>query len=271
MKKLVFVTFFVAIFGFVVAAQAAVSTFDDLSLEPNFYWNGSDGSGGFKSGSAYFYNSYNSSYESWEGFAYSNMTDTTTSGYTNQYSAITGGGVNGSSNYAVAYDGWASDPTISLLYDFPSLNVPRPITGAYFTNTTYAYLSMRDGDSFAKKFGGDTGNDPDWFLLSISGIKSDGSTTDPVEFYLADYRFSDNSMDYIVDKWTWVDLYSLGDIVGLKFSLSSSDVGQWGMNTPAYFAMDDLNGTPPVPIPGALWLLGSGVLALVGFRRRTNK
>jgi hypothetical protein len=37
--------------------------------------------------------------------------------------------------------------------------------GVYVTNTTYAYNSMRDGDMFAKKFGGPTGNDPDWYKL----------------------------------------------------------------------------------------------------------
>jgi hypothetical protein len=40
---------------------------------------------------------------------------------------------------------------------------PVTVTGAYFTNTTYAALSMLSGDSFAKKFGGASGDDPDWF------------------------------------------------------------------------------------------------------------
>ncbi|MFP5471550.1 MAG: DUF4465 domain-containing protein, partial [Bacteroidia bacterium] len=61
-----------------------------------------------------------------------------------------------------------------------------------------------------------------------------------VEFYLADYRFSDNSQDYIVDDWTLVDLSSLGNVSKLKFMLNSSDVGAWGMNTPAFFVLDEL-------------------------------
>ena len=60
------------------------------------------------------------------------------------------------------------------------------------TNTTYAALSMRDGDSFAKKFGGPSGNDPDYFRLTITGKDSGGSTIGSVEFYLADYRFADS-------------------------------------------------------------------------------
>jgi len=142
------------------------------------------------------------------------------------------------------------------------------VTGAYFTNTTYAALSMRDGDGFAKKFGGATGNDADWFKLTIKGIDANAQyTTNSVDFYLADYRFADNAQDYIIDEWTWVSLAMLGPVVGLEFDLSSSDVGQWGMNTPAYFAMDDMNA---VPVPAAVWLLGSGLIGLVGLRRRQS-
>ena len=59
-----------------------------------------------------------------------------------------------------------------------------------------------------------------------------------IDFYLADFRFDDNTLDYIVDQWTTVDLSGLTNAVELQFSLSSSDVGDFGMNTPAYFAVD---------------------------------
>jgi hypothetical protein len=67
-----------------------------------------------------------------------------------------------------------------------------------------------------------------------------------VDFYLADYRFTDNSEDYIVDEWTWVDLSSLGAVDSLSFTLTSSDVGQFGMNTPAYFCMDNVFAADPM-------------------------
>jgi hypothetical protein len=41
------------------------------------------------------------------------------------------------------------------------------------------------------------------------------------------------------------------------------------MNTPAYFAMDDLESNP-VPVPAAVWLLGSGLIGLIGIRRRNR-
>ena len=86
-------------------------------------------------------------------------------------------------------------------------------------------------------------------------------------FYLADYRSTDSAHDYIVDDWTWVDLSGLGTVDRIEFTLSSSDVGSFGMNTPAYFAMDCLNA---VPIPGALWLLAGGLIGLMGIRRKTG-
>jgi len=99
---------------------------------------------------------------------------------------------------------------------------------------------MFNGDAFSKKFGGESGNDQDWFMLTITGKDVDGVVTGTVDFYLADYRFADNSTDYIVNTWQYVDLTSLGTVKSLEFTLSSSDVGDWGMNTPAYFALDTL-------------------------------
>ncbi len=229
-----------------VFLQAQISTFDDLKLDStNAYWNGSDTSGGFQSGSAYFYNNYNQSWGSWTGFAYSNMKNDTTAGYTNQYSAITAGGVNGSDNYGVAYAG----APISVRLD--STLAGNVLQGVFVTNSTYAVLSMENGDAYAKKFGGADGTDPDWFLLTIKGYEK-GAYTDSVNFYLADFRSDNPADDYILKSWAWVDLQSLGAVDSLTFELNSSDVGTYGMNTPAYFCLDNLNditnGVPSLPV-----------------------
>lgn len=248
--------------GFATEGFAALSTFEDLSLEAESYWNGDDdGSGygtysGFISGENYFANYEAAAYYSWEGFAYSNMTDTTTAGYTNQYSAITGGGVDDSANYAVAYTFTMWGQPAQTYNGYSTGDYSQVVSGFYVTNTTYAYLSMRDGDSFATAF-----DEDDWFLLTIYGLDEYYEHTgDSVEFYLAD------GTD-ILDEWAWVDLTSLGAVCGLEFELTSSDTGTSGMNTPAYFAMDNLT---TVPVPGAVWMLGGALLGMVGLRKRNS-
>jgi hypothetical protein len=233
-KELVSVIFVLVISS---VSSATTATFDELSLAAESYWNGADGSGGFSSGSAFFNNNYNSTYMSWDGFAYSNITDTSSSGWAAQYNAITGGGQDGSANYAIVYVGWAGPPVMTL-------NTAGVVEGLYVTNDNYAYYSMLNGDMYAKKFGGASGDEEDWFVLTITGIDADGIVTGSVDFYLADYRFDDNNQDYIVNTWEYVDLSGLGKVKSLEFDLSSSDEGGFGMNTPAYFAVDTIVPEP---------------------------
>ena len=232
-KKLKHLVCLIVVSAVAGAAQAQIATFEDLILPPESYWNGSGGSGGFTSGGARFSNNYNAAWSSWDGFSYSNITDTTTQGVAAQYNAVAGAGQDGSANYAVAYVGWGAPPTVTL-------DTPGVVGGLYVTNSSYAYYSMLNGDAFAKKFGGQTGSDPDWFALTVTGKNANGVATGAVKFYLADYRSADNGNDYIVQKWAYVDLTSLGQVKSLEFALSSSDVGDWGMNTPASFAVDTI-------------------------------
>lgn len=256
----------VVLIGSVTPSEAA-ATFDDLPLAPNSYWNGSDMSGGFTTGGVFFPNSYNPSWMSWEGWAYSNQTDNVTPGWMNQYSAITGGGVGGSANYGVAYlSDWADDALRRVSVGFA--NGAPGVHGFYVTNTTYAYYSMLNGDSFAKKFGGPSGTDPDYFRLVITGLDAayNPIATSPVTFYLADFRSADPAQDYIVNDWRFVDVGSLvsGGAAYLSFSLESSDVGPWGTNTPLYFAVDQV----PEPASAVLLLAAAAGAWFMGQRRR---
>ncbi len=212
-------------------------TLEDLSLEPESYFNGSDDSGGFVSSFATFSNNYDPNWASWDGFSYSNITDTTSAGLAGQYNAITGTGQGNSANYAVCNIGWTEPPTITL-------KTPCIVDGLYVTNCNYAYYSMLNGDMFAKKFGGDSGNEPDWLLLTVTGKDNDGIVTGSADYYLADFRFEDNNQDYILNTWEYIDLTDLGIVKTLEFSLSSSDTSDWGMNTPSYFALDSIEYQP---------------------------
>ncbi len=245
MKRSLFV-FVSVVLMFCVMSNASVVTFDDNPLMPESYWGGAgSGKTDFVSGGVSFV--HNDGGWSWDGFAYSNITDTTTAGVDNQFSAYAGGGAGGSANYAVSALSlnWNTFQIIPVSIIFQTANT---VQGAYFSNTAYAALDMFSGSSFSKKFGGSTGNDADWFLLTIIGKDRYGSMTGSINFYLADYRFENNADDYIVNSWEYIDLSSLGSVKSLEFLLSSSDTGGFGMNTPAYFAMDNLIIPEPTTI-----------------------
>jgi len=201
------------------------------------YWNGDDESGDFTIDGATFNNSYNAAWMSWSGFAVSSENDVATAGWGNQYSSFAGSGAGGSQKFAV----WYANGEITFA-------VPTQPVSVAVTNTTYAALSMRDGDAFAKQFGSiynangeeDDTEGKDWFRLTITGIDADDEPTDEIEFYLADFRSDDSLEHYILDVWSSIDLSSLGTVSKIVFQLESSDVGEWGMNTPGYFALDDL-------------------------------
>ncbi len=221
-KQVLFImSMFLSIFS-----QAQIVNFDNIDLDSTGVWNGSDLSGDFEEQGFSFENSYDTTWSYWSsGFAVSNNIDSITAGYTNMYSVISASSYSGN-NFAI------SNNNSNINFDH------KIIDGFYVNNSTYSSLSMLQGDFVAKKFGGESGNDEDWFKLSIIGYV-DTLAKDTIDFYLADYRFEDNNQDYIVTDWTWIDLNSLGSINGLRFELTSSDNGDFGMNTPAFFCMDD--------------------------------
>ena len=215
-------------------AQAWEVDFENFDLEVDTYLDGSDGSGGFKSSPLAFPNEFNTAYFFWQGgWAISSMTDSITSGFLNLFSAKTAGGFDGSQNYGVGQQ-------FSYI-DSRATSGPVIFNSIAITNSTYSYNSMRDGDFFAKAFGGTTGNDPDFFKLTIHAFLDGYLSEDSVEIYLADYRFEDNTQDYILNTWEELDLSVLGPADGLYFTLSSSDVGGYGINTPLFFCVDNIS------------------------------
>jgi hypothetical protein len=212
--------------------------FENLTLGNNSFWNGSDGTGGFTSGITSFPNLYDQTYMYWEGFAYSNQNNVTTEGYANQYSVYDAD--NNNNKFAVFYPPYFG--VSSTVFNNKQM---LKVESIKICNGTYTALSMLNGYFTAKKFGGDSGNDEDFFKLTINGLDSLGHLKAKVDFYLADYRFSDNSKDYIINKWTTVDLTSLGAVNQLTFSFESSDNGDYGMNTPSYICIDEIVYSDP--------------------------
>ncbi len=226
-----------------LTAQAQVVNFEDVTLAVDTFYNGTqDNLQGYSSNGIFFPTDtaqYSWGY-SWDGIACSNKTDVTTPGLDNEFSAFAGIGATSSAKYGVVYDG---------NIDFGS---EKTMLSIDVTNTTYAALSMRDGDSYGKIFGSnfaadgmtvDGTNGNDFFILQVIGLKADLSIVDTIEFALADFRLAD-SLDYILDTWETINLSSFGNIRFLNFKLISSDNANFGgtlyMNTPNYFAIDNI-------------------------------
>ncbi|MBQ5396832.1 MAG: DUF4465 domain-containing protein, partial [Alistipes sp.] len=101
----------------------------------------------------------------------------------------------------------------------------------YVTNTNYALSSLVYGDTFAAAAGTDS-----WFKIVATGYDKQGVQTGTAEFLLCDGR------ENIVNTWERFDLTPLGEVAKVKFHLEgSADLcGEWGLNTPTYFAFDDV-------------------------------
>jgi hypothetical protein len=249
--------------GAASAQASTISTFENVALSPDSHYF-PYATSTIIDGAASFEHRYSSLYGSWSGWTISNETDKLVPGFDNQFSAYADGGAGGSSNFALAYVSAYESTATAIEFAAPVM-----AGSVALANNTYTALSMQFGDDFAKKFGGDSGNDADWLLLSIVGKDALGAATGTVDFYLADYRFADNSLDYIVSEWTTLDLSSLGLVSSLEFQMSSSDTGAWGINTPTYFALDDLSVTAAVPEPST-WLLVLAGLGLMPLARRVR-
>lgn len=197
--------------------ESVLITFEDVALTDGI-WNGEDGSGYFVSKEAKFYNTYDGGF--WNGFSCSSKTDTQTPGWENQYSSIVGSGSNASSQYAVIYDDLANFTTPTTT-----------IKSLMISNSTYAYLDMKEGSQFSKKFEAE-----DWFKVSFTGYLNKNSIS-TVDYYLADFR---NGKAFLSNTWEKVDLSVLGQVDSISISFDSSDKGQFGVNTPKYACIDNI-------------------------------
>lgn len=280
-----FIFVFIALSMSTPAQAAIVIGFEELSVFTGDnpagggqFYNGNDGSGvtnsnGWTSGGVFFGNSYNGdflpSFDFWSGWGYSNVANKTTADFTNQYAAFPGGGANAAGG-AVVGGQYAVAANSGAFFNLPSHT---SLASVQLTNTTYTGLSMRDGDQFAKKFGGPSGNDPDFFRVALNGfdgLSGTGTLVGSIVVDLADYTFADNTQDYILDEWLTVDLSSLAGARSVVLSFSSSDVGSFGINTPLYLAMDNLT-LSVVPEPGSLLPLLLAAAALAPHYRRRRR
>lgn len=140
------------------------------------------------------------------------------------------GGHNGSRNFAVQ-NGYNNDvnSTDGLPYIYFMDGEARVIDHLYVTNTTYFLSCVKGGNSFSTPFAkGD--------LSTLLIVAFDGNALEAgrKEVVLA------KDDDYALEEWKKVDLSEFGKVLMLYFNITSTDSDTYGMNTPGYFAFDDV-------------------------------
>lgn len=195
-----------------------------IDFESNLPAEGFSCTESFSFGNAMFNTEYDAANDYWEGFALSSLVDTVTGDYTNQYSAMPGKAFSGK-NFAVVYQGYNGFPAITFDKDVN----PQEI---YISNSTYGYRTIANGSAYSKKF-----EEGDYFYIKMVGMRASFSETDSVIVYLADFR---DGKSEILKDWQRVDLTPLKKCRYINISFHSSDMGEWGINTPTYAVLDDL-------------------------------
>lgn len=143
----------------------------------------------------------------------------------------TGGGHNGSDNFAVHY-GYADNSDYGLgeeaLPFIAFADGAHVIDSMWVTNTCYAVNCYIDGNNLTACIGED-----DWVKIVATGYVDDmpGETS---EFYLC------NGPQHIVTDWTKWDLSGLGAVTKVTFNILGSSDNGYGFSQPAYFAFDDV-------------------------------
>lgn len=143
--------------------------------------------------------------------------------------------------YLVAfYSPYMSARPVDMVFNDSRLYDPQ---GVYVNLNSYAFYTILLGDSYARAF---TNNDE--FTLTIHGVATDESEK-TVNVSLASYS---NGELTSASGWKYVDLTPLGTVCELYFTLSTTDTGDYGANTPLYFCLDKLSVVPAESTAAAL-------------------
>ena len=163
---------------------------------------------------------------SWEGFTISKVSQDTA----NVFGCVANGGLAGvGTPYVIGY--YSSWITESLGYSsniilFDQEYYPEYVYICQNSNTMEA---ITNGGVFnARAF-----TENDTLALIISALNSSIEETKSITYYLAVDGEKNNG-------WIKVPLTALGQAAGLSFRMTTTDIGQFGENTPMYFALDGL-------------------------------
>ena len=146
--------------------------------------------------------------------------------------ATTGGGHNGSNNFAVHF-GYKDNSGYTDSQILPSFafadGVERVVDHMYVNNICYALNCYLNGNGLTAKI-----DDTDWVKLTATGYAANGTKTGDASIYLC------NGPKNIIMDWTKFDLSGLGKVIKVEFNITGSSDNGYGFSQPAYFAYDDV-------------------------------
>ena len=174
---------------------------------------------------------YNEEYAYWGGFAQSRVKDADAANglFANQYAVYNEAAASGDSFLIYYYDSYNEPCDIVVKQQGVSLR------DVMLNLTTYTYASITDEaiNDFARIF-----VDGDYLKVVFTGMRGN-EATGVVECYVVDYRDGKREM---TTKWTEFSLANLGKGYDrVSVTIETTDVGEWGANTPLYIAMDNLS------------------------------
>ena len=172
---------------------------------------------------------YNEEYAYWGGFAQSKVKDANAANgvFANQYAVYNDSAASGDSFLIYYYDSFNEPCDIRLKRDVLLSDVKLNLT-----TYTYASITNEAINDFARAF-----TDGDYLKVIFTGMKGN-DVTGVVECYVVDFRDGKREM---ATNWSEYSLSGLGEGYNrVRVTIETTDVGEWGANTPLYIAMDDL-------------------------------
>ncbi|HIW97751.1 MAG TPA: DUF4465 domain-containing protein [Candidatus Tidjanibacter gallistercoris] len=170
------------------------------------------------------YYSFDGEWESWGGFALSANRDLEDLGmdYSNQFSVYAPDNTQFAVGYAFGDWGGA--------YGVPIIEFSEPVrpvsADAANANKTYHYC-------VAHPLVGEEGSEED-IRVDLVAVGYNGGT----ETGRASLRLAQGAE--VLDTWTDFDLSGLGEVTQVVFSIESNDTGEYGLNVPAFFCIDNI-------------------------------
>ncbi len=150
-----------------------------------------------------------------------------------------GAGADGSNTFAVINgynDGANNQSAASMSF---SGGKEYLIENLMYCPTSYLYGFMANGGPYSSNPGMSLEQVRGWFMMTVTGYDARGNVTSTVSEYVADFRDSERKVE-IPTTWKQLDLSSLGKVNKIMFNFSGSDTGAYGLNTPAYMAIDNI-------------------------------